>query len=304
MQPIKLLFSKEPQVWKPALISAYRHLAEDRMRVETCANSTHDLLQFTQNALSGQLQLHISQTSPDEFAHLVFSNLKDECKITFKADFERVKQCITLTQTHSPDNASGLTLTDMWCLLKGLAFTLLYHPTFFDESRRENMIALMADRVVEDVNGPWPSPHAPQENRHLPSAEPAVVQNSIQRVHKTTLREAWAYIKRQVVPNDAPLTEALDLQKMPVDEWLLHIDGVPCRVLNHWENGHCQLIVHGEVVAESDEKLAVTGKSPLLTAHIQGTSSQPHKVEVFFRTILSANIRVCVNGRPIQKKFI
>ncbi len=289
MKAIKFLFSQEPQIWKSALISAYCHLAEDRMRVDLCANAKHDLFQFTQNALAGNLPFHISQTSPDEFANLVFSNLKDECKITLKADFERIKQCISLAQTHGPESGAGLTLSDMWCLLKGLAFTLLYHPTFFDESRRENMIALMADRVVEDLNGPWPTTDDPREGAHQPPATRIAVQHSIQRTHKASLWGAMALVKQE---------------KMPVDEWMLHIDGIQCHVLNHWKNGHCQFVVNEEVVAENNEKLAIFGKTPFLTAQIQGVSGQRHKVEVFVRAILSVNIRAHVNGLPIQKKFM
>ncbi len=33
------LFKQEPDTWKPALIIAYRHLAEDRMRVNQCAET-------------------------------------------------------------------------------------------------------------------------------------------------------------------------------------------------------------------------------------------------------------------------
>ncbi len=294
MKEIKLLFSQEPQIWKLALISAYRHLAEDRMRINQCANAKHDLFQFTQNTLAGNLEFHISQTSPDQFANLVFSNLRDECKITMKADFERVKQCITLAQTHGTESVTGLTLSDMWCLLKGLAFTLLYHPTFFDESRRENMIALMADRVAEDLLGPWAAVEEPQAALapHATPVKPiAPFGNTLKRTHKPSLSDIWAFIIGK---------------RKPFDAWELTIDGMNCKVLNQWnlQGANCQFLIGDKVVAENHDLLTIKGTTPLLSVQVVGLSGRSHHVEVFCKAILTTNIRVDVNGQPITRRFL
>jgi hypothetical protein len=280
------ILNKEPQVWNPAFICAYRHLAEDRLRVERNSYYLNNLLQVSQGELTENDHLNILKTSPDSFANLVFSNLKDECKITMAADFERVKQCVALVQTHNTGAAVVLTPLETLTLLKGLTFTLMYHPTFFDESRRENMITLMAYQVAENILGPWPND---QDFVDKNGSNSSAIGHSIQRTQKCSWRDALAFAMGK---------------KKPIDSWRILIDGVDCSVINHWENGRCQFLINGKVVAENNDLLAIKGATPLLSVKVVGLSGQQHGVDVFFRALLTVKIRVHVDGLPVGEDFI
>ncbi len=264
------------------------------MRVNQCAETNQASAFVTEPSLAHDLTRSIFQTSPDQFVDLVFSNLKGEAKITLKADFERVKRCFTLAQTRTVQSASELTFADMQCLLNGLIFTLVYHPTFFLESRRENMIALMADRVVEQLFGPWPTVGQPVLDGVKSDAKGkplASIGNTIKRTRKVSLSELWSFIIGQ---------------KKPFDAWDLMIDGVHCNVINQWDlrQPNCQFIIGHKVVAENHDSVSVKGAIPILSVQVKGASGQTHLVEVFCKAVLSTNIRVSVNGQAITHRFI
>jgi hypothetical protein len=143
-------------VWTPALVSAFNYLAQDRLRVALCSYYLNDLSRLLSAVGNAQAPQDFADVSDEFFAKLVFTTIDEERWKANESNFEQVKQCVQIVRRYEQAPQAGLKLEETFALLDGLVFTLLFHPTFFDESRRENMVALMADQVAEDVLGEWP----------------------------------------------------------------------------------------------------------------------------------------------------
>lgn len=152
----KFKIASAEEVWIPALVSAFNYLAQDRLRVALCSYYLNNLTRLLPDIGNDQAPQEFADVSDEFFAKLVFTTIDEERWKANESNFERVKQCVQIVRRYEQAPQGGLKLEETFTLLDGLVFTLLFHPTFFDESRRENMVALMADQVAEDVLGEWP----------------------------------------------------------------------------------------------------------------------------------------------------
>lgn len=138
--------------WGPVLISGFRHLANDRLRVELCSTATQDPLGARSSVLAGATELE--HVTSEFFAATALTMIDEERRPEKQADYENLVFCAELVRNFDP--ASTLTEADLLRLLDALACTLLFHPRFFDESQRGPMMASFADEVVQDILGAWP----------------------------------------------------------------------------------------------------------------------------------------------------
>ncbi len=274
---------RERDVWAPALLSAFRHLALDRFRVALCSRARDDLAWLARESAAGRVPQSLADISEDSFARLVFATIDEARWEEAKDEFERLKACIRLVHTHGEGGQQpALTGQQMFSLLTGLVFALTFHPSFFEESRRENMIALMADQVAQDVLGPWPGEDV---RRH---GAPPQQQSRIARIEKVSFADYFRYMTG----------------KNPRDLWEFSVEGVSYRVVNQWRGG-AQLKGPGdEVLAENNEVLAIKGTEPALSAMVGEPGGRNHRVDVYFRAWISVKARVDVDGEPLSAGFM
>lgn len=138
--------------WGPVLVSGFRHLANDRLRVELCSTATQDLLRATSNVLAGATEL--DHVTGEFFAAIALTMIDEVHRPEKQADYENLVFCAELVRNFEPQ--STLTEADLSRLLDALAFTLMFHPNFFDESQRGPMMANFAEDVAQDILGAWP----------------------------------------------------------------------------------------------------------------------------------------------------
>lgn len=138
--------------WGPVLVSGFRHLANDRLRVELCSTATQDLLRATSSVLAGATELE--HVTSEFFAATALTMIDEERRPGKQADYENLVFCAELVRYFDP--ACALTEANLLRLLDALTFTLLFHPNFFDESQRGPMMASFADEVAQDILGAWP----------------------------------------------------------------------------------------------------------------------------------------------------
>jgi hypothetical protein len=147
---------QEKEVWVPALVGAFKFLVNDRLRVALCSYLLGDLTRVLSVPKDTEIPQEFAQVSDDFFAKLVFTVIDEDRRDALSSDFKRVGQTVLIAQESESAPESMLKLTQMITLLKGMVFTLLYHPTFFEESRRGQLVALMADAAAEAALGSWP----------------------------------------------------------------------------------------------------------------------------------------------------
>lgn len=282
---------REREVWGPALVSAFRHLARDRLRVALCSRDRDDLAWVAGESAAGRAPSSLEGLPDESFARLVFATIDEARWEEAKDDFARVKACVRTVQSHGHGNPAAASLTgrQMFDLLEGLVFTLTFHPSFFDESRRENMIALMADRVAEDLLGAWPEGEAPADpTPGTGTGEPPAQAPRLTRIEKVSFADYFRFIAGK---------------KNPADVWAFTVGGMPCRVVNRWRGGALLLGAGDEILAENKDLLAVKGTTPALSAEVKGPGGRTHKVDVYFRAWISVNARVEVDSQPLPGGF-
>jgi hypothetical protein len=147
---------QEKEIWVPALVGAFKFLVNDRLRVALCSYLLDDLTRVLSAPKDTEIPQEFAQVSHDFFARLVFTVIDEDRRDVLSGEFKHVGQAVLIAQESESAPESILKLTQMVTLLKGMVFTLLYHPTFFEESRRGQLVALMADAAAEAALGSWP----------------------------------------------------------------------------------------------------------------------------------------------------
>ncbi len=148
----------ERLVWGPALVAGFRFLAEDRIRVAVCDHLSGDLVAAFGHVMENDLPEKLSDISSDDLAKLVASIIDEDMREKFETYIKGVARSADLVKAleTSKDDTHAFKAEELTMLLTTVSFVLLFHPTFFVEEQRENLVALIADEAVIGAFGSWP----------------------------------------------------------------------------------------------------------------------------------------------------
>jgi len=64
------------------------------------------------------------------------------------------------------------------------------------------------------------------------------------------------------------------------------------------------LFVGDQVLARTDRMVALGGRRPFLEAEVADVNGQKRRIEVFARAIFTVKIRVSIDGRSLNKRYL